>query len=310
MTIQFQTPLSASDTLSQVFSMDHNGVLAVISGVVGPSYRPVGAIMGIHANGTRIGNLSSGCVENDIVIHAQEVQKTGQAKMLRYGAGSRYFDIQLPCGGGLEILLVPVAENTGVLLAALKKRNAREPFSFGLCSQSNRITVDASMPSGWNSDVFFVGVQPDLQFLVFGKGPEAWTFASLVNPIGYSTRLFSPDIETLEFATMKGCTAEHITTCKIPKTVKIDEWTAIILFFHDHDLEPAILCEALESSAQYVGAQGSRSTAANRVEFLKEIGGQRWRLEKTGRSCGIDTFGTRRPDTCGVCFSRSAQRLS
>ena len=70
-----------------------------------------------------------------------------------------------------------------------------------------------------------------------------------------------------EFATIKRCAIEHLTTCKILGTVKINEWTAIIPFFHD--LEPEILCELLVSPAHYVGAQGSWRTGTNRAELLK-----------------------------------------
>jgi xanthine dehydrogenase accessory factor len=120
--------------------LNQNGILAVIISVAGRSYRLIGAIMGIHANGALIGSLSSGCVENDIVIHAQEVRKTGQVKMFVYAARSSYFDIQLPCGGGLEMLPVQIAQNISVLHTALKKSKAKTLF-FALTLLSYRSHV-------------------------------------------------------------------------------------------------------------------------------------------------------------------------
>ncbi len=46
MTFQFQSLLKAGDTLSQICGLGEDIVLAIITGVVEPPYRPVGAIMG------------------------------------------------------------------------------------------------------------------------------------------------------------------------------------------------------------------------------------------------------------------------
>ena len=53
MTFQFQSLLKASNMLSQICAPGEDGVLAIITGVVGPSYRPDGATMGIHSNSTQ-----------------------------------------------------------------------------------------------------------------------------------------------------------------------------------------------------------------------------------------------------------------
>ena len=45
MTFQFQSLLKAGDMLSQICGLGEDIVLAIITGVVEPSYRPVGAFM-------------------------------------------------------------------------------------------------------------------------------------------------------------------------------------------------------------------------------------------------------------------------
>ena len=86
---------------------ESTGVLALIHEVLGTSYRTVGTMMAFMADGRRVGSLSSGCIEDDIAEHAKAALTSGQAKSLRYGTGSPFFDLKLPCGGGLSILLVP-----------------------------------------------------------------------------------------------------------------------------------------------------------------------------------------------------------
>ena len=85
---------------------DDDSILAIIIGVEGPSYRPLGAMMTIFETPASVGCLYSGCVEADIKLHALECLKSGKSTVVRYGLGSPYLDIVLPCGGGLQIMLV------------------------------------------------------------------------------------------------------------------------------------------------------------------------------------------------------------
>ena len=56
---------SGLDPIEAIATNRDDAVLAVITGVEGPSYRAVGAAMAIWADGSRLGALSSGCIEAD-----------------------------------------------------------------------------------------------------------------------------------------------------------------------------------------------------------------------------------------------------
>jgi len=96
-----------ANPVSALLNADCDGVLAVIIDIKGPSYRPLGAMMAILADGQRVGTLSSGCIESDIALRAKAALNAGRPAKVMYGAGSDYADLVLPCGGNLEILLVP-----------------------------------------------------------------------------------------------------------------------------------------------------------------------------------------------------------
>jgi xanthine/CO dehydrogenase XdhC/CoxF family maturation factor len=51
----------------------------------------VGAVMAVDAAGRRTGTLSSGCVENDIALHAQEALEAG-AKITQSETGRKVVD--------------------------------------------------------------------------------------------------------------------------------------------------------------------------------------------------------------------------
>ena len=99
-----------ADPIDAVLADQSDAALAVIVGVEGPSYRPLGAVMAVFDDKRRVGTLSSGCIEKDIALHAQEALEAGRPRKVRYGRGSPFIDIKLPCGGGLDILLLPADE--------------------------------------------------------------------------------------------------------------------------------------------------------------------------------------------------------
>lgn len=259
------TPNSASDPQArQICCISHidfpiavaaeapeQSVIAVVTGTEGPAYRAVGSAMVVRNDRILAGSLSSGCIEADVVLHAMEALTNREGRTIRYGSGSPYVDIRLPCGGGLDITLIP-APQLLLLSAVQRKLVSREHVDLTVWTEEGRISLAGEMPS--TNDVVSLRVLPDIAYYVFGKGPEAVTFARISQAAGYVTRLFSPDEETLEQA---GVPSTRLSSPTIPQDLVADQRSAIVLFFHDHDWEPPILEAALTTDAFYIGAQGS-----------------------------------------------------
>jgi xanthine dehydrogenase accessory factor len=259
------------DPITDLLGRDEDGVLAVIIGVEGPSYRPVGAVMAVHPSGQRTGNLSSGCVENDIALHALDALAEGRPRVIRYGRGSPFMDIQLPCGGGLEIALLPRPDRQ-VLRALAEAGTARRPVTLEIDLAGGALALADANATGREGDLFRVRFLPEIRFLVFGKGPEASTFAALVSAAGYPSVLLSPDDETLEAGRIAGAETRHLATPGWPGGLAVDDRTAVVLFFHDHDWEPPILLGAVRTPAFYIGSQGSRRARDARLMELEAMG--------------------------------------
>ncbi|MDY7099184.1 MAG: XdhC family protein, partial [Pseudomonadota bacterium] len=122
-------------------------VLVTVVAVEGSSMRNPGTIMGVAADGSFEGSLSGGCIENAVVAEALDVLKSGTARVVRFGAGSPYFDIRLPCGGGLDLHFCPL-DDAGFAANCLASIEGREPFSIVV----GRDTV--SHEDGWASAPF------------------------------------------------------------------------------------------------------------------------------------------------------------
>jgi xanthine dehydrogenase accessory factor len=259
------------DPVSALLEAPDNSVLAVISGVEGPSYRPVGAMMAILADGARVGSLSSGCIESDLVLQAEKARATGKPLTVLYGQGSPFMDIKLPCGGGLEIVLVPNPD-IAVLTELAENRTKRRPCTARFDTKTGVMAVLAEGETGLKGANLQVRLRPDIKFYIFGKGPEASSFAALVQSADYDNLLLSPDDETLLSAETGGSLTVKMKSARFPTDNRPDRWSAVVLFFHDHEWEPPILKAALETPAFYIGAQGSQRTRDNRLDELAKLG--------------------------------------
>ncbi|WP_312528333.1 XdhC family protein [Paracoccus sp. (in: a-proteobacteria)] len=222
--------------------------LAVIVGTQGPSYRPIGATMAIATSGQYWGSLSSGCIDRDVIVHAQQALSDGQGRRLRYGQGSPFQDLVLPCGGGLDVLILPNPPRASLQIAADRLR-ARQAAVLEL-------------------GPLRLQIEPELRFVVLGKGPEMLAFSALALAAGYPVEVASPDPELAQ----NGAPFHHLHSRRWPEDLALDHRTAVTLFFHEHDWEPPLLAAALTSPALYVGAQGSLRAHHARVDALLDLG--------------------------------------
>ncbi|TNB47593.1 hypothetical protein FF124_12120 [Martelella lutilitoris] len=253
-------------------ALDREGCsIAVITAVEGASDRPLGAAMVIGADGQTAGTLSSGCIERDVVTRARNAARTDRPKKLRYGKGSPFLDLQLPCGDGLEITLIPNPSQTVLKRASAALRDRRNA---GIA-----IGEDGRLTDMLKDGDLMIQVVPRLRVLVFGKGPEPKIFARLARAAGQSVELHSPDAQTREGIDY----ARPMTAPEWPEDVALDHRTAVVLFFLDHDWELPLIWHALSSPAFYVGAQGSAGAHEKRIAALEAIGVRRSAIDRMAR---------------------------
>lgn len=84
--------------------------LATLVQLEGSSYRRPGAKLLIRADGTMTGNVSGGCLENDLRERAQAVLKSGRCELVHYDTGADenvVWGLGLGCNGKIDVLLQP-----------------------------------------------------------------------------------------------------------------------------------------------------------------------------------------------------------
>ena len=259
----------ASNQRALQFLTGTPGVLGIITETLGTSYRTIGTMMAFAEDGRRFGSLSSGCIEDDIWDHARTALTTGKARSLRYGIGSPFFDLKLPCGGGLTILLIP-RPDPAVLHQVLDLTNRRQTaiLSVGLTDGSLNLVPDATP----QPDRLAVTLKPELRFWVFGHGVEALSFALMTHAAGYDVSLFGQQSLQSDLSRIGTLDVQTVTSFRSFTGPAPDARTAVTLFFHDHENEARILAQYLPSNAFYIGAQGSLNARKRLLAELAALG--------------------------------------
>ncbi|KAB0265693.1 XdhC family protein [Microvirga brassicacearum] len=263
-------------------------VLVTITDLTGSSSRPAGTLMAVAEDGGFAGSFSGGCIEAAVITEAQEAIRDGLPRQVRYGAGSPYLDIKLPCGGGVDLLFQPEphADEIRRAVSMLEERVALtlvQRASGGL----RALPGSPRQPTGWQRGTFISWHAPPLRLLVIGHGVESLALVRLGLAYGAAITLLSPDERVLALAEQLGAHANLLTTPGVMPDVKADPWSAIVLLFHDHAWEPLLLEQALAQPAFFIGAMGSRRTHANRLEKLREHGVPEQALARIAAPLGL-----------------------
>ena len=252
-------PEHAEDILGQWLegrSLGH-AALVMVTKTEGGAVREMGALMAVSHKGDVAGYVSGGCIDADVVLHAAKCLETGAAATLRYGVGSPFKDLPLPCGGAIEVTIFP----------HLDRKTVQTCWADLVGRRRAQLVLEG--PSGRVSASY----RPKLRIRIAGRGADAIALAKLGQASGIATRLALRDSDDVRIAQSLGL--PELTALQTPSSLPRmddDAWTAFVLMFHDGDWELPLLQQALSGPAYYVGAVGSRRTHAKRCELLSEAG--------------------------------------
>lgn len=245
--------------------------LATLVEVEGGSARAPGAQMAVLEDGRFAGYVSGGCLESIVASEAVGLMTTGRDRLIRFGVGSPFVDVRLPCGGSIN-LHVHVDPDPALLAAARSRLSARQPFAIDYAPEHGTATlVDLpldAMRAGWHGERFRRVYLPQTRLLLIGRGLEFETLTRLGVAAGYEVMALAADEESAARAGRTGAATTRMPLPDVVDKLPIDPWTALVLLFHDHHWEHPILTAALREKPFYIGALGSSRTHRQRCERL------------------------------------------
>jgi xanthine dehydrogenase accessory factor len=227
--------------------------------IKGGAARELGSLAVVEADGAMTGYMSNGCIDADIRMQALSLlEGGGGARVLRYGEGSPFLDLTLPCGGALELLLDPAPAE-----AVLRHVHAE-------LSARRAVAMPFALPDGATRSFTYA---PKPRLALAGRGAVFRATAEVAAAAGFELHLYSPeegDLQALE--PLSAPLQTRLTTPSAAPALDLDAFSGFLTLFHDHDWEPALLQAALATQARFIGCLGSRRTHEMRLALLQAEG--------------------------------------
>lgn len=268
--------------------------IATLVETSGPAPREIGAQMLITAD-EHWGYLSGGCIEADVARHGREVMASAEPRLLRYGEGSPWIDIQLACGTGITVLVEPVSGDDPAVAALLDAYAARTPVLWSSDGSTRRAAYQSSnlataeLPPLWDGTRYARLCEPVLRLVLIGEDATALASAALAQQSGIEVVLITPNGP--EQPPFGGIGYHRNDAADALDAIRPDRWTAVAVMSHDREDDERALARALKSDAFYVGAIGARARLAMRQERLRDHGVSEDRLAQLHAPIGLQGFG-------------------
>jgi len=145
----------------------HKVAMLTLMAIEGNAPYPVGTQMLVRDDGEFEGQITGGCAEIALVQQALIAIKSRQNITERYGHNSRFFDIKLPCGSGLDITF-DVQTELKTYQSIASQLNSRKS-----------VTIHEAKT-----------YLPTPRLLIFGQGPIINSLIELASCSGFDVLLF------------------------------------------------------------------------------------------------------------------------
>lgn len=269
--LYLEQPADVLDYLAGCQVQGQPCALIVVTGTQGGSVRAAGTLIAVRGDGQMAGYISNGCIDRDLAEQARAAMAGGRVRQLRYGAGSPFFDLPLPCGGSVDLLVDP-APGAALVSAACLLLAERRPAVLHFAADAGLVAVRPATgraPLGGMQAL----CRPRPRLALAGRGAVLQAVARQARLAGMELALASPDAADLQaLQDLAPVFVQHLTDPAAGAALPCDADTALLLLFHDHAWEARILAAALQGEAAYIGCLGSPRTHAARCRALADAG--------------------------------------
>lgn len=292
--------------LSQLRGEGKRAALATVISISGSAYRREGAKLLVSEDGSFVGNVSGGCLEQDVRETALEVIKTQRPKLRLYCSGADdigAWDMGLGCDGRVEVYVEPASDDLSPALRALE---ACEPF--GICTRipsepgevAQRFIVklaghEGSLGSAALDEavtdialsaieegrragayqvagqrIFIDGFIPPPQLVLIGAGDDVRPLAHLGAEAGFRVAVVDrrPVLLTAERFAAPIHRVESEATA-LAQHLAFDEHSYVVLMTHNYADDKDYLSALLNTDAAYIGLLGPQQRTARLLAALE-----------------------------------------
>ena len=267
--------------------------LATIVATTGSTYRHAGARLFIPTDGEPIGNISGGCLEDDVARIGREVMRSGEPRLASFNLTAdedAVWGYGLGCNGSFEVFVEPT---DGALAAADALRHDRGLLTTvitGPDAGSHRFQAD---PPGFDTPrvsedagvrVLQEPILQPMRLIVCGAGHDAIPLVRQAAELGWRVTvadvrraLLSPE----RFPAGDFCDADPDSAAA---AMQPDARTVVVLMSHNYMRDIAYLGSFLGAEVAYLGVLGPRGRTE---QMLGELG-QPEALARLHAPAGLD----------------------
>jgi xanthine dehydrogenase accessory factor len=247
------------------------GVLATLVTVEGSSYRRPGARMLVTGAGTRIGSISGGCLEEDLIERSGRVRSSGRPELVVYDTTTEndlVWGVGLGCHGVVQILLEPVGPQPEWALAAAENLRSGRTTELAVVWDGSGIPEGTfladNIPSGRPKEggVFMESIRPPTALFIFGAGDDAQPLARIAMELGWRVTIADPRPSRPTQARFPGAAGFVLGPAEelVARTAPGPGSLAVVMTHHyRHDLP--LLRHLLPLPLAYLGLLGPRVRA-------------------------------------------------
>jgi xanthine dehydrogenase accessory factor len=277
------------DLWSSVAAAGDEAVLATVVKTQGSSYRLPGARLLLTKHGQRVGAISGGCLEDDVVKKAWWLTENGPI-VRRYDTTPdneiSTGGYGLGCNGIIHVLLERVKPgNAGILDLIREVRARRQPAAVAhILKPAAEIGQRENLPaeiegeirtalaSGASTllhcgerEVFIETLTPAIRLLVFGAGDDAIPLTDLAKYLGWQVLVFDGRSHYARREKFSNADEVAVRIAGAP-TPAVDPWTVAVLMSHSYSQDLDALRELAHLPLRYLGILGPSKRTAQLLE--------------------------------------------
>ncbi|ANB60076.1 XdhC family protein [Anoxybacteroides amylolyticum] len=274
-------------------------VLATIIRVEGSSYQKEGTCMLFGENGTQMGILSGGCLEEDLAAKADDVWRTKAATVVVYDLTQEddFSWGQVGCNGTIRVLLQPLTTSFRAHLLAVKacldrgehvvfarlieEAQIKQPWlfvtesgqTFGELSEihDELINILQTIPSFSTANgirsigersIYVHHFWPKPRLILFGATPDARPLASFAHQLGFRVIVvdWRPAYGDAQYFPF--AEIKHGFPREVIPTLSLHERDFVVVMTHHFQRDQEILALLRDKPLYYLGVLGSKARTA------------------------------------------------
>ncbi len=295
-------------------------VLATLVAVEGSSYRRPGARLLVLADGTGVGSISGGCLEEDLRQRTGRVLETGRSETVTYDTTDEndlVWGVGLGCRGVVQIFLELIPSNRPRWLSVLaENRAANRATSLAIVHQNKTgeacgTHLREALPRDTDAGVFFETIAPLPLLVVFGAGDDVkpvvrlaretgWRVVVVDSREGYATPARFPEADSVMVAGAADGSVERV----------LNNQAYVVVMTHRFAEDVELLAMLLARPLAYLGVLGPRKRTDRVLAELDQKGFVPLpeTLERLCAPVGLD-LGSTTPETIALSILAELQCL-